>query len=156
MEKKVHDIIWSIVHFNDLSTRQLFDLLALRTEIFVVEQDCPYQEVDEKDKLAFHVLAYTSDNVLIGVSRIIPPGISYKEASLGRVAIRKEFRRQGLAHQLNTKTIHYIESRLNLKELRISAQSHLCRMYEKHGFGVVSEEYLEDGIPHVEMLRLTN
>lgn len=156
MEKKVHDIIWTVVHFNDLSTKQLFDLLALRTEVFVVEQNCPYQEVDEKDELAFHVLAYSLDNVLIGVSRILPPGISYKEVSLGRVAIKKEFRGQGLAFQLNSKTVNYIESRLNTKEIRISAQSHLRSMYEKHGFAVVSEEYLEDDIPHVEMLRLTN
>lgn len=156
MVKKDQDIIWSIIHFNDLSSQQLFDLLALRTEIFVVEQDCPYQEVDEKDQEAFHVLAYTINKKLVAVSRILPPGISYREVSLGRVAIKKEFRGMGLSHELNKRSIAFIDSRLQKQDIRISAQSHLVAMYQQHGFRAVSEEYLEDNIPHVEMLRSPN
>ena len=154
MIKKESAILWSILHFDDLSTMQLFDILALRTEIFVVEQDCPYQEVDEKDKKAFHVMAYTKENQLIAVARILPPGISYKELSFGRVAVKMNFRGKGFGDLLNRKLIDYIESRFPNENIRISAQSHLKSFYEKHGFKQVSEEYDEDGIPHIEMLRL--
>ena len=156
MGKKAANILWTIVHFNDLSTRQLFDLMKLRTEVFVVEQDCPYQEVDEKDLSAYHVLGYTNKKELIAVSRILPEGISYAEASIGRVAIKLSYRNLGLAHLLNERSIRYIETRLNTSSIRLSAQSHLRSFYEKHQFTVVSDEYLEDGIPHVEMLRSTN
>lgn len=153
MGKKAVNILWSIVHFNDLSTWQLFDLYKLRTEVFVVEQDCPYQEVDEKDLSAFHVLGYSNKRELIAVSRILPKGISYEEASIGRVAIKASYRNLGLAHLLNERSIQFIETRLNTSSIRLSAQSHLRSFYEKHQFNVVSEEYLEDGIPHIEMLR---
>jgi ElaA protein len=130
--------------------------MKLRTEVFVVEQDCPYQEVDEKDLSAYHVLGYTNKKELIAVSRILPEGISYAEASIGRVAIKLSYRNLGLAHLLNERSIRYIETRLNTSSIRLSAQSHLRSFYEKHQFTVVSDEYLEDGIPHVEMLRSTN
>jgi ElaA protein len=153
MGKKAENYLWSILHFRDLSVQQLYDILALRTAVFVVEQNCPYQEVDEKDPSAYHVFAYSKGGELIAVSRVLPPGISYKEASLGRVAIKKSYRGKGLAHLLNEKTIAFIESHLKEKNIRISAQSHLKAFYEKHGFIQVSEEYLEDDIPHIEMLR---
>lgn len=156
MKKKEQDIIWSILHFNDLSSNQLFDMYELRTAVFVVEQDCPYQEVDYKDKVAYHVLGYTKNNDLIAVGRILPAGISYTEVSLGRVAIDMKHRGSGLAHQLNSEMISFINTRLNTDSIRISAQSHLINFYEKHLFKVVSEEYLEDNIPHVEMLRLSS
>ena len=156
MKKKEQDIIWSIVHFNDLSSTQLFDIFELRTAVFVVEQECPYQEVDYKDKVAHHVMGYTKDNTLIAVGRILPKGVSYKEVSLGRVAIAEDYRGMGIAHQLNDIMVSYIQSRMDTDEIRISAQSHLVKFYAKHLFSVVSEEYLEDDIPHVEMLRLTS
>lgn len=156
MKKKEQDIIWSIVHFNDLSSTQMFDVFELRTAVFVVEQDCPYQEVDAKDKVAYHVMGYTLEGELIAVGRILPLGISYNEVSLGRVAIKESFRGKGIAHRLNEIMVSFIQTRLNTDSIRISAQSHLIDFYSKHSFTVVSEEYLEDNIPHVEMLRSTN
>ena len=155
MKKEKH-IIWSIVHFDDLSTKQLYDLLELRTKIFVVEQDCPYQEVDDKDLMAFHVLGYTMQGKLIAVARILPKGLSYNEISFGRVAIDIDGRGSGLGHELTTTMISFIENRFNTNVIRISAQSHLNNFYETHGFKTVSEEYLEDDIPHFEMLRSAN
>ena len=156
MIKKESDILWSIIHFDDLSTVQLFDILSLRTEVFVVEQDCPYQEVDEKDKKALHVMAYTKGNELLAVARILPPGISYKELSFGRVAVKMTYRGKGIGDLLTSKLTDYIHLRFPKENIRISAQSHLNKFYEKHGFKQVSEEYDEDGIPHIEMLRLAD
>ena len=156
MEKKEDYFIWSIVHFNDLSTLCLFDILKLRTEIFVVEQDCPYQEVDDKDKKAFHVFAYSEKGEMAAVARILPEGISYNEVSLGRVAIKEKYRGYGLAHEMTKKMISFISSRFSTDLIRISAQSHLVSFYNKHGFINVGGEYLEDGIPHHEMLRSSN
>jgi len=153
MRKKAPKILWTILHFNDLSTQQLFDLLKLRTEVFVVEQNCPYQEVDDKDLSAYHVMGYSNKKELIAIARILPKGISYPEISIGRVAVKQSYRNIGLAHELNERSIRFIENRLLATSIRLSAQSHLQSFYEKHRFKVVSEEYLEDGIPHVEMLR---
>ena len=152
MGKEDQDIIWSIIHFNELSSIQLFDLMELRTQIFVVEQNCPYQEVDTKDKSAFHVLGYDRNGLLIAVARVLPLGISYDEVSFGRVAIRKEYRGKGTAHELTQKLISFIKTHLKSDEIRISAQSHLLQFYKSHGFKAVSKEYDEDGIPHLEML----
>lgn len=156
MIQKDNNIIWSIVHFNDLSIDQLFDILELRTEVFVVEQNCPYQEVDQKDKESFHVMAYGNNKELVAVARILPAGVSYKEVSFGRVAVKENFRGKGIAHVLNDRLISFIRSRLLGEEIRISAQSHLLLFYEKHGFKKVSKEYLEDDIPHIEMLLSAN
>ena len=151
--QKEEDIIWSAIHFNDLSTDQLYDLYALRTEVFVVEQNCPYQEVDQKDRSAIHLLGYSAKGELALVARVLPPGISYKELSFGRVAVKMTYRSKGYGHQLNKKLIEFISSRFPENAIRISAQSHLKGFYESHGFKKVSEEYDEDGIPHIEMLR---
>jgi ElaA protein len=156
MRKKAPKILWTILHFNDLSIQQLFDLLKLRTEVFVVEQNCPYQEVDDKDLSAYHIMGYSNKKELIAIARILPKGISYAEISIGRVAVKQAHRNKGLAHELNERSIRFIENRLLATSIRLSAQSHLRSFYEKHRFKVVSEEYLEDGIPHVEMLRSTS
>jgi ElaA protein len=154
MMQKEEEILWSAIHFNDLSLDQLYDLYALRTEVFVVEQDCPYQEVDQKDRSAIHLLGYSKEGELALVARVLPPGISYKELSFGRVAVKMTYRSKGYGHQLNKKLIEYITSRFPGNAIRISAQSHLKGFYESSGFKKVSEEYDEDGIPHIEMIRL--
>ncbi len=156
MEKNYDDIIWTIMHFDDLSVNQLFDLLELRTRIFVLEQNCPYQEVDVKDKIAFHSFAYNKSGKMIAVARILPPGISYDEVSFGRVGIDLESRGKGLAHLLTRNLIAFISSRYPTKSIRISAQCYLIEFYEKHNFIKVSKEYDEDGIPHIEMLKSSN
>ena len=156
MEKNDHDILWDIIAFDDLSLRQLFDIYQLRTEIFVVEQECAYQEVDEKDLKAMHVVGYTNDQELAAVARILPPGLSYPDASFGRVGVSKKHRKRGLAHQMTRQMISFIEDNFANSDIRISAQCYLIDFYKKHAFKISSEEYDEDGIPHIEMIRSSN
>jgi len=142
--------------FEELSTQDYHDILHLRTAIFVVEQDCPYQEVDDKDPLSYHLFGKNKKGEVIAVTRIVPQGISYKEISIGRVAIKKEYRGKGLAHELIKETLNFIENKWGKQSIRISAQEHLKNYYTKHGFQQVGKMYLEDNIPHVEMLKEIN
>ena len=150
MEKQESSVQWSIIQFKDLSNRQIYDLFELRTEIFVVEQDCPYQEVDQKDLSSYHILAYEND-ILIALARIIPPKKNGDELSFGRVAVRKEMRGRGLAHELTDRILEFIHFKYPEKQIKISAQTYLIDFYSKHSFRVISEEYLEDDIPHIAM-----
>lgn len=147
-----NQITWSVLHFDDLSVKQLFDVLQLRNQIFIVEQDCPYLDVDEKDPISFHVLGVDRQQKLIATSRILPPGVSYSEVSIGRVAVAIENRGTGIGDELNQVSMKFISDHYGEVPIRLSAQEHLIKYYNKHGFEVVSEPYDEDGIPHVEML----
>jgi ElaA protein len=142
---------WKIKHFNDLTAEELFDIYYLRTSIFVVEQDCPYQEVDFKDKKAYHVMGYC-DEKLIAISRLLPKNTSYIDASIGRVAIIKSFRGSGVADSLMEQSVKFAQENLTNGAIRISAQEHLQKFYNRHGFHAEGEVYLEDDIPHVEMV----
>lgn len=144
---------WQTKHFNDLTVNEYWELLHLRTEIFVVEQDCPYQEVDEKDKVAFHLWGTDNNGKVIATSRILPQGISYKEISIGRVALKMEARGKGIADEMMIESFKFIETQFGNQALRISAQTYLLNFYGKHGFKQVGEGYLEDNIPHIEMLK---
>lgn len=146
-------ITWQTKHFNDLSVDEYWGILYLRTEIFVVEQDCPYQEVDEKDKVSYHLFGKNENNEVIATSRVLPQGISYKEVSIGRVALKKEARGKGIADEMMFKTFEFIKKQFGEVNIRISAQEYLINFYGKHGFKQVGEGYLEDNIPHIEMLR---
>ncbi len=143
---------WNVKHFNKLTTLEYHNILHLRTKIFVVEQDCPYQEVDFKDPKCYHVFGIKNSEI-IAVTRIIPSGISCPEISIGRVALSKVHRGTGIADQLMDNSIHFIETNLGEQPIRISAQQYLLKYYDKHGFVPQGKMYLEDGIPHVEMLR---
>jgi len=145
-------ITWSVLQFNDLSVKQLFDVLQLRNQIFIVEQNCPYLDIDEKDPKSFHVLGIDQHQKLIATSRILPPGISYSEASIGRVAVAIGSRGTGIGDELNQVSMKFIRDYYGEVSIRLSAQKHLSNYYNKHGFKVVSDPYDEDGIPHVEML----
>jgi len=145
-------ITWTTKAFKDLSVDEYFEILYLRTEIFVVEQDCPYQEVDEKDRQSFHLYGRAENGEVIAVTRILPKGVSYDEISIGRVALKKEYRGKGIADELMIESLKYIESKFGKQPIRISAQEYLLNYYNKHGFNQVGEMYLEDNIPHVEML----
>ena len=146
------NITWSILHFNDLSVKQLFDVLQLRNQIFIVEQNCPYLDADEKDRVSFHVLGVNQQQKLIATSRVLPPGVSYSEVSIGRVAVAIDSRGTGIGDELNQVSIKFIRNYYGEVPIRLSAQKHLSKYYNKHGFKVVSDPYDEDGIPHVEML----
>ena len=147
-----HQLNWETNTLHDLSVIDYHHIMALRTSIFVVEQNCPYQDIDDKDLTAFHVYGKIDQNV-IAVCRILPAGISYAEISIGRVAVSMEYRGTNVANDLMHKTIHFIENQWGKKDIRISAQQHLTTFYNRFGFVQVSEMYLEDDIPHVEMLR---
>ena len=145
-------ITWSVLQFTDLSVKQLFDILQLRNQIFIVEQNCPYLDIDEKDPKSFHVLGIDQHQKLIATSRILPPGVSYSEVSIGRVAVAIDSRGTGIGDELNRVSMKFISDFYGNVPIRLSAQKHLSNYYNKHGFKVVSDPYDEDGIPHVEML----
>lgn len=145
-------ITWQTKHFKDLSVNEYWEILHLRTEIFVVEQDCPYQEVDEKDKVSYHLFGVNESNKVIATSRILPQGVSYNELSVGRVALKKEARGKGIADEMMTETFKFIKTQFGNQRIRISAQQYLINFYGKHGFKQVGEGYLEDDIPHIEMV----
>lgn len=145
-------IIWHFKYFEDLTTNELYEILRLRSEVFIVEQNCPYNDTDGKDYRCPQLWA-TIDGQVVACCRIVPPGVSYTEASVGRVASHKDFRHLRLGHQLMQHTFEIIQNLYETRCIRISAQSYLKNFYEKIGFKQVSEEYLEDDIPHMEMLR---
>lgn len=144
---------WEAKAFKNLSVDEYFEILHLRTAIFVVEQDCPYQEVDEKDRKSFHLFGRNGNGEVIAVTRILPQGVSYNEVSIGRVALKKEERGKGVATELMNETLQFIEKQFGKVVIRISAQTYLLNYYGKFNFNPVGEEYLEDNIPHIEMLR---
>jgi ElaA protein len=145
------NIAWQIIPWGELSTEQLYAILALRAEVFVVEQNCPYQDVDGKDLKSLHVIGHAPDGSLIAYARLVTPGISYEEWSIGRVVTSPRLRRTGTGEKLmHTCMDYFMEHRVF--SVRISAQSYLHDFYAKFGFVRVSEEYLEDDIPHMEML----
>lgn len=143
---------FKIKRFNELSASELYQLLQLRSEVFVVEQNCVYQDIDGKDEKALHLLGEI-DNKVVAYSRIFKPKDYFENASIGRVAIAEKFRAQKWGHQLMQEAISGIETNFGIQSITISAQLYLKKFYESHGFGQIGETYLEDGIPHIEMLK---
>lgn len=144
-------IDFKIKPFDELSTKELYALLALRSEVFVVEQDCVYQDVDNKDQKAIHVLG-VKNGKLVAYARIFKPGDYFEEASIGRVVVKKEERTFGYGHQLIEQSNAYIFNQLNCSVIKISAQSYLECFYNKHNYQKTGSPYLEDGIPHIAMI----
>jgi ElaA protein len=145
-------IAFSVKSFDQLTTRELHDLLKLRIDVFVVEQHCPYHELDGRDLEALHLLGRTADGALVACARILPSGEDGMPR-IGRVAVHEAHRGQGIAHALMRFALDEIEQRYGSSRSKLSAQSHLQAFYAKHGYSAVSDEYLEDGIPHVDMER---
>ena len=137
--------------FDQLTNTELYNILKERTNVFVVEQNCPYPEVDGKDVQSYH-LYKEEDGEIIAYLRILPPGVSYAELSIGRVLVKKEYRGQRLAHELMMRALQFIEDELNETTVKIQAQDYLRKFYGSFGFKAISEVYLDDGIPHVDML----
>lgn len=140
-----------IKHYNELSTDDLYEILRMRSEVFVIEQNCIYQDCDEKDKRAHHLLC-KEDGKLVAYLRILDKDVSFKEISIGRVCVEHKLRGKGLSREILSRAIEYIEESLKCTEIRISAQEYLMKYYMSIGFVGVSEVYLEDDIPHIEML----
>ncbi len=145
------NITWQTIPWNELTTETLYAILALRAEVFVVEQNCPYQDVDGKDLKSLHVCGYTENGELCAYARLVQPGVSYDEWSIGRVITSMRVRRTGAGEELMRTCMEYFNAH-GISSVRISAQSYLHDFYTKFGFVRVSEEYLEDDIPHMEML----
>ena len=145
-------MIFTIKRFNELSTHELYTVLQLRAEVFVVEQDCVYQDLDNKDLDAYHMLGVL-DTKIVAYTRIFKPGDYFLESSIGRIVVKKEFRKFQFGYQLVVNSIQFIENNLQQNKILISAQSYLSKFYNSLGFTQVGEEYLEDGIPHIKMLK---
>ncbi|WP_346917094.1 GNAT family N-acetyltransferase [Clostridium sp.] len=142
---------FKIKKFNELTIEELYKILRVRNEVFVVEQDCIYQDCDNKDYNSYH-LYLEEGNEVVGYLRIVNKGISYDEISIGRVLVKETHRNKGLSRKIMLEGIKFIEENLNSTEIRLSGQVYIKGFYESLGFKQVSEEYLEDNIPHVEML----
>ena len=136
--------------FGELTADELFDIVRLRQDVFFLEQHIDCEDLDDTDRLSLWLWA-VCDGRTVGFLRIIPPGTAYDEASFGRVAVRREWRRQGVASRMTAEALGYIARRWGCG-VRISSQEYVVPMYGKFGFGVVSERYFEAGIPHYKML----
>ena len=141
---------WKYQSFEELTNLQLYTILQLRIEVFSVEQNCVYQDADNKDLKSFHLSAW-DNNVLVAYCRILPPNVCYKDASIGRVVTSISYRRTGAGRELMQRAITAALQQFNYCEITISAQLYLKRFYESFGFKPLGETYLEDGIPHIEM-----
>lgn len=142
----------TIKNFDQLSTPELYDLLQLRSEVFVVEQDCVYQDIDGKDMKALHIMGW-EDSILVAYTRCFAPGIYFDEAAFGRVLVRDNYRKLGYGHLITQESIRAIETYYKKGPIKISAQVYLVIFYESHGFKAIGNRYLEDGIPHIAMVK---
>jgi ElaA protein len=145
-------LIWHYKKFEELTSKELYNILELRVEVFVVEQNCLYNECDRKDFKSTHLWC-EMDGKVIAYCRILPPGVSYHEPSIGRVVSHPDFRHLKMGYQLMRHSLQIIENHFQTHSVRISAQSYLKSFYEKFGYQQVSEEYLEDDLPHMQMLK---
>jgi len=141
-----------VKNFDELSVHELYAILQLRSEVFVVEQNCVYQDLDFKDQKAIHVFGFKNENI-VAYTRIFSPGDYFKEASIGRVVVKDTERKYGYGYDLMNTSIQAVENQFNSKEITISAQVYLTKFYTNLGFKPIGEEYLEDGIPHIEMIK---
>ena len=142
-------MIWEIKEWSELSNKEVENIFSLRSEVFVVEQDCVYQDIDGKDQKATHVLGKKNSEI-VAYARIFNPGDYFKEASFGRTVVRKSERGKGYGHLIVDKALEHLKK--NKKSpIKISAQSYLKGFYSSHGFKSQGNEYLEDGIPHTAM-----
>jgi ElaA protein len=141
-----------IKKFNDLSPLELYEILQLRSEVFVVEQDCVYQDIDGNDQKALHIIG-TVENKIIAYTRCFGPGDYFKEASIGRVVVKESQRKFKRGNQIMNNSIKAINDHYKTKIIKISAQCYLNKFYTNLEFKPIGEKYLEDGIPHVAMLR---
>lgn len=141
-----------IKHYRDLTKDEFHDIISLRIAVFVVEQDCPYLELDGLDKDAWHLMVKDENAHIIGTLRILKEDVVYKEFAIGRVASHYDHRDKKLGYKMMEKAMNFIQTEKGNKNIRLSAQSHLSEFYGKLGFKKTGKEYLEDGIPHCEML----
>jgi ElaA protein len=141
-----------VKNFEELSINELYKVLQLRSEVFVVEQDCVYQDIDGKDERALHVMAWENE-LLVAYTRCFKAGDYFDEASIGRVLVRENYRKLGYGHEITKASIKAIKTNYKANTIKISAQIYLVIFYESHGFKTIGDRYMEDGIPHIAMVR---
>jgi len=144
------ELKWKIKPFEALTVNELYDVLKLRSEIFVVEQNCVYLDIDGKDRKALHLIG-VYDSKIVAYARLFDSGISFDNASIGRVVVDADYRDRKWGHDLMREAIAGIKSSFGKDKITIGAQLYLKKFYESHGFIQISEMYLEDDIPHIEM-----
>ena len=137
--------------YNELTTNQIYSILKLRAEVFVVEQNCAYQDLDNKDNKALH-LTGEINNEIIAYTRIFKKGDYFTNSSIGRVLVKKEFRKKELGKVIMEKSIEIIKKNNKEEKIEISAQKYLTKFYKDLGFKKTGKEYLEDNIPHIKMM----
>ncbi len=144
-------IDFKVKKFNEITTSELYEILQLRSEVFVVEQDCVYQDLDGKDQKALHVIG-EKEGEIIAYTRLFNSGQYFDTPSIGRVVVKDTQRKYGYGHDLIKASIQAIVDNYKERKITISAQTYLKKFYESHEFVKVGEEYLEDGIPHIRMV----
>lgn len=142
----------TIKRFEALTNNELYAILRLRSEVFVVEQDCVYQDLDDKDKKALHVMGWY-DNTIVAYTRIFDVKLYFNEASIGRVVVDKKYRSKGFGIDIMIASIDAIKNHFSQIQIKISAQTYLIKFYNNIGFKEQGKPYLEDGIPHTAMIK---
>jgi ElaA protein len=146
------DIVWRCTTFHDLTAGELYSILRLRNEVFVVEQNCVFQDADNKDQESFHLMGWIGDH-LAAYTRIVPKGVTFPYNSIGRVVTSPASRKGGVGKALMQKSIEVCEELFGKDTIKIGAQLYLKKFYEGFGFVQTGEAYDEDGIDHIHMLR---
>lgn len=146
-----NNITWLCKSYNELSLNELYAILKLRSEVFVVEQNCVFLDADDKDQLSYHIMAW-QNNLLVGYTRLVPAGVGYAEPSIGRVVISSTVRNTGLGRSLMQFSIRTLYNLWGKTTIIIGAQLYLRKFYESLGFQQKSEVYIEDGIEHIHMI----
>lgn len=147
-------MIWKIKSFEELTTTELYAILRLRSEVFIIEQNCAYQDLDNSDQKALHLMGTDDNGQLLAYTRIFAPGIKFTEASIGRVVTSPLARGKGAGRELMERSISELQQHYGKIPIKIGAQQYLQRFYTSLGFEQTSDTYLEDDIPHIEMLRI--
>lgn len=144
-------MVWKIKKFDELNAEEIYQILKIRNQVFIVEQQCPYLDCDGRDMKSYH-LFLENNYEIAAYLRIIEKGVSYNEISIGRVLVNSKYRGKGLARDMMKEAIGYINNQLNETSIRIEAQAYLTDFYKSLGFKQTSKVFLEDNIPHIEML----
>jgi len=144
---------WTTKTLDELTIRELFDALKLRQSVFVVEQECPYPDIDDTDKVAMHLCGHNAEGELLAYARLIKPGVSYAQASIGRVLVSPAARGMRLGEALMLEALKEMSRLYPGQAIKLGAQERLEKFYTDLGFKRVSEMYIEDGIPHIHMTR---
>ena len=143
---------WQIHSWEDLSKEDFYQIARKRCEVFVVEQKCAYQDFDNRDQESYHVIGKNEEGEIVAYTRIIKPGVAYKETSIGRVLVVEKARGLELGKEVMIKSMDFIVEHIKDKNIRLSAQEYLLKFYEDLGYVSTGKKYLEDEIPHVEMV----